>query len=42
MISIDFNKGTIEGFVISPASIMRKHTFHVLKKGIGSNVENML
>lgn len=26
-ISIDFNKETIEGFVISPASIMRKHTF---------------
>ncbi len=26
-ISIDFNKGIIEGFVISPASIIKKHTF---------------
>ena len=26
-ISIDFNKGIIEGFTISPASIIRKHTF---------------
>lgn len=26
-ISIDFNKGIIEGFTISPASIIKKHTF---------------
>ena len=26
-ISIDLNKGIIEGFEISPASIMKKHTF---------------
>ena len=26
-ISIDFSKGSIEGFVISPASIIKKHTF---------------
>ena len=26
-VSIDFNKGIIEGFTISPASIIKKHTF---------------
>ncbi|MDU4883756.1 PRC-barrel domain-containing protein [uncultured Clostridium sp.] len=34
-ISIDFNKGIIEGFTISPASIIKKHTF-VSRDGIVS------
>lgn len=39
-ISIDFSKGIIEGFTISPASIIKRHTF-VLREDIVS-IDNVM